>query len=46
VAGPGDEQSVRAAAPAGLTEVTFGGAEPVSRERLANDFLLDAPVFR
>lgn len=45
MAGPGDEHRVRAAALAWLAGVTFGGTEPVSRERLANDFLLDGSRF-
>jgi putative restriction endonuclease len=45
VARPGDEHRVRAAALAWLTEVTFGGTEPVGRERLANDFLVDGTRF-
>jgi putative restriction endonuclease len=41
----GDEHRVRAAALAWLTKITFGGTEPVSRERLANDFVLDGSRF-
>jgi putative restriction endonuclease len=40
-----DEHRVRAAALAWLGEVTLGGTEPVSRERLANDFLVDGTRF-
>src|SRR5882757_11450996 len=38
VAAPLDEQSIRAAAMSWLHDITLGGAMPVSREQLANDF--------
>jgi len=38
VAGPLDEQSIRAAALSWLHDVTLSGAVPISREQLANDF--------
>ena len=43
--GPRGEQAIRAAALAWLTETTLGGTEPVSRERLANDFQVDGTRF-
>lgn len=43
--GPRGEQAIRAAALAWLTEITLGGTEPVSRERLANDFQVDGTRF-
>lgn len=45
VTGPGDEERIRAAALAWVTEATLGGTEPISRERLANDFLVDGSRF-
>jgi putative restriction endonuclease len=45
VAGPLDEQSIRAAALSWLHDVTLSGAVPISREQLANDFHVNGQRF-
>jgi putative restriction endonuclease len=45
VAAPLDEQSIRASALSWLHGVTLGGAVPVSREQLANDFQVGGERF-
>ena len=40
-----DEESIRAAALVWLSEITLGGTVPVSREQLANDFLVAGQRF-
>jgi len=45
VSEPGSAQCIRAAALVWIDVVTLGGAIPVSREQLANDFLIDGQRF-